>query len=142
MAFKDIMGQKGIAGYQRCLVWFLSGQKTNPIHALCYRNHEDRTQTGHILGSVQHRRTLGMSDRGVSPVAFVLLRLLTHLSMLLGASTDLEVPSKNASKWSHKTWGNLCMLLVLFIILPSEQGSLSGCRTQIPSLLAPKGFFV
>ncbi|XP_058708338.1 E3 ubiquitin-protein ligase RNF213 isoform X2 [Poecile atricapillus] len=52
------------------------------------RNHEDRTQTGHILGDVQHRRTLGMSDRGVSPVVFVLLRLLTHVSMLLGASRD------------------------------------------------------
>ncbi|NWT32971.1 RN213 ligase, partial [Cardinalis cardinalis] len=52
------------------------------------RIHEDRTQTGHILGDVEHRRTLGMSDRGVSPVVFVLLRLLTHLSMLLGASRD------------------------------------------------------
>ncbi|XP_062362182.1 E3 ubiquitin-protein ligase RNF213 [Cinclus cinclus] len=52
------------------------------------RSHEDRTQTGHILGDVQHRRTLGMSDRGTSPVVFVLLRLLTHLAMLLGASRD------------------------------------------------------
>ncbi|NXD93449.1 RN213 ligase, partial [Chaetorhynchus papuensis] len=49
-------------------------------------NREDRTQTGHILGGVQQRRTLGVSDRGMSPVVFVLLRLLTHLSMLLGAS--------------------------------------------------------
>ncbi|NXA77003.1 RN213 ligase, partial [Thryothorus ludovicianus] len=52
------------------------------------RNRGDRTQPGHILGDVQHRRTLGLSDRGVSPVVFVLLRLLTHLSMLLGASRD------------------------------------------------------
>ncbi|NXP65010.1 RN213 ligase, partial [Chloropsis cyanopogon] len=51
---------------------------------------EDRTQTGHILGNVEHRRTLGMSDRGLSPVVFVLLRLLTHLSMLLGASRDAQ----------------------------------------------------
>ncbi|NWV75052.1 RN213 ligase, partial [Dasyornis broadbenti] len=50
------------------------------------RNHGDRTQTGHILGEVQHRRTLGVSDRGMAPVVFVLLRLLTHLSMLLGAT--------------------------------------------------------
>ncbi|XP_064251966.1 E3 ubiquitin-protein ligase RNF213 isoform X2 [Passer domesticus] len=49
---------------------------------------EDRTQTGHILGGVKNRRTLGTSDRGVSPMVFVLLRLLTHLSMLLGASRD------------------------------------------------------
>ncbi|KAM7035519.1 E3 ubiquitin-protein ligase RNF213 [Acridotheres tristis] len=52
------------------------------------RNYEDRTQTGHILGEVEHRRTLGVSDRGVPPVVFVLLRLLTHLAMLLGASRD------------------------------------------------------
>ncbi|NXY15970.1 RN213 ligase, partial [Atrichornis clamosus] len=51
-----------------------------------FRNHEDRTQTGHVLGDVQHRRTQGVSDRGMSPVVFVLLRLLTHLSMLLGAT--------------------------------------------------------
>ncbi|NXF84082.1 RN213 ligase, partial [Sclerurus mexicanus] len=53
-----------------------------------FRSYEDRTQTGHILGDVQHRRTLGVSDRGMSPVVFVLVRLLTHLSMLLGATKD------------------------------------------------------
>lgn len=135
------MGQKDIAGYQRCLVWFWSRQK-NPICALSYRYREDRTQTGHILGDVQHRRTPGLSDRGVSPVVFVLLRLLTHLSMLLGASRAPQVPSKNASKWSHKMEGNLCMLLVLFIILPSDQGTLSRCKTQIPSHLAQEGFWL
>ncbi|XP_050829286.1 E3 ubiquitin-protein ligase RNF213-like isoform X2 [Serinus canaria] len=54
------------------------------------RTCQDRTQTGHILGNVEHRKALGMSDRGMSPVVFVLLRLLTHLSMLLGASRDLQ----------------------------------------------------
>ncbi|NXG52167.1 RN213 ligase, partial [Psilopogon haemacephalus] len=52
------------------------------------RNNEDRTQTGHILGDVQHRRTMGVSDRALSPVAFTLIRLLTHLAMLLGATRD------------------------------------------------------
>ncbi|NXQ32451.1 RN213 ligase, partial [Alaudala cheleensis] len=52
------------------------------------RNREDRTQTGHILGDVKHRRTLGMSERGLSPMVFMLLRVLTHLAMLLGASRD------------------------------------------------------
>ncbi|XP_071287737.1 E3 ubiquitin-protein ligase RNF213-like isoform X2 [Agelaius tricolor] len=50
----------------------------------------DRTQTGHILGDVEHRGTLGTSDRNMSPMVFVLLRLLTHLSMLLGASRDTQ----------------------------------------------------
>ncbi|XP_068007364.1 E3 ubiquitin-protein ligase RNF213 isoform X3 [Melanerpes formicivorus] len=49
---------------------------------------EDRTQTGHVLGDVQHRRTKGVSDRPVSPVAIALIRLLMHLAMLLGATKD------------------------------------------------------
>ncbi|KAM4890524.1 E3 ubiquitin-protein ligase RNF213 [Sylvia borin] len=69
----------------------IGGLNHKPVQGFQHaRNHEDRTQTGHILGTVEHRRTLGLSDRGVSPVAFVLLRLLTHLSMLLGASRDPE----------------------------------------------------
>lgn len=72
------------------------------MYALSYRIHEDRTQTGHVLGDVEHRRSLGTSDRGMSPVAFVLLRLLTHLSMLLGASRDPQVSSRNASRGSHR----------------------------------------
>ncbi|NXM67952.1 RN213 ligase, partial [Serilophus lunatus] len=57
-------------------------------------NTEDRTQSGHILGDVQHRRTPGGSDRGMSPVVFVLTRLLTHLSMLLGATKDPQSLNK------------------------------------------------
>ncbi|KAM6317270.1 E3 ubiquitin-protein ligase RNF213 isoform 4-T4 [Podargus strigoides] len=52
------------------------------------RSNEDRTQTGHILGDVEHRRAMGVSDRAMSPVVFVLIRLLTHLAMLLGATKD------------------------------------------------------
>ncbi|NWR66294.1 RN213 ligase, partial [Bucorvus abyssinicus] len=52
------------------------------------RSYEDRTQTGHILGDAQHRKTAGVSDRGMSPVVFILIRLLTHLTMLLGATKD------------------------------------------------------
>uniref|UniRef100_A0A674GZS2 RING-type E3 ubiquitin transferase n=1 Tax=Taeniopygia guttata TaxID=59729 RepID=A0A674GZS2_TAEGU len=65
----------------------IGGTNHKPVQGF-QQIYEDRTQTGHILGDVEHRRTLGMSDRGVSPVVFVLLRLLTHLSMLLGASRD------------------------------------------------------
>uniref|UniRef100_A0A8V1AN22 RING-type E3 ubiquitin transferase n=1 Tax=Gallus gallus TaxID=9031 RepID=A0A8V1AN22_CHICK len=53
-----------------------------------FRSGEDRTQTGHILGDAQHRRGQGVSDRSMSPVVFVLIRLLTHLTMLLGATKD------------------------------------------------------
>ncbi|XP_065591389.1 E3 ubiquitin-protein ligase RNF213 [Cyrtonyx montezumae] len=53
-----------------------------------YRNNQDRTQTGHVLGDAQHRKGLGVSDRSMSPAVFVLIRLLTHLTMLLGATKD------------------------------------------------------
>ncbi|NXM85207.1 RN213 ligase, partial [Oenanthe oenanthe] len=67
----------------------IGGVNHKPLQGFLHsRSQEDRTQTGHILGDVEHRRTLGMSDRGVPPVVFVLLRLLTHLAMLLGASRD------------------------------------------------------
>uniref|UniRef100_A0A8C6ZCZ6 RING-type E3 ubiquitin transferase n=1 Tax=Nothoprocta perdicaria TaxID=30464 RepID=A0A8C6ZCZ6_NOTPE len=48
----------------------------------------DRTQAGHVLGDVQRRRTMGVSDRAMSPVVFLLVRLLTHLAMLLGATEE------------------------------------------------------
>uniref|UniRef100_U3KDA3 RING-type E3 ubiquitin transferase n=1 Tax=Ficedula albicollis TaxID=59894 RepID=U3KDA3_FICAL len=67
----------------------IGGVNHKPVQGFQHsRSQEDRTQTGHILGDVEHRRTLGMSDRGVPPGVFVLLRLLTHLAMLLGASRD------------------------------------------------------
>ncbi|XP_064532292.1 E3 ubiquitin-protein ligase RNF213 isoform X2 [Pseudopipra pipra] len=75
----------------RCLECHLpiGGVRYAPVPGFTeFRNNEDRTQTGHILGDVEHRRTLGVSDRGMSPVVFVLIRSLTHLSMLLGATKD------------------------------------------------------
>uniref|UniRef100_A0A803YCM8 RING-type E3 ubiquitin transferase n=1 Tax=Meleagris gallopavo TaxID=9103 RepID=A0A803YCM8_MELGA len=53
-----------------------------------FRSTEDRTQTGHILGDAQHRRGQAVSDRSMTPAVFVLIRLLTHLTMLLGATKD------------------------------------------------------
>ncbi|CAN0131609.1 unnamed protein product [Rangifer tarandus platyrhynchus] len=46
----------------------------------------DRTQTGHVLGSPPPRDVAVVSDREMSPVVFLLIRLLTHLAMLLGAT--------------------------------------------------------
>ncbi|XP_071620775.1 E3 ubiquitin-protein ligase RNF213 isoform X1 [Heliangelus exortis] len=68
----------------------VGGQGHHPVAGFqaSSRNIEDRTQTGHILGDVQHRRTTGGSERAMSLVVFVLMRLLTHLAMLLGATKD------------------------------------------------------
>ncbi|XP_069055826.1 E3 ubiquitin-protein ligase RNF213 isoform X2 [Pleurodeles waltl] len=49
---------------------------------------EDRTRTGHILGDSRNREVVVSPDRDITPVAFILLRLLTHLAMTLGATKD------------------------------------------------------
>ncbi|KAL7850786.1 hypothetical protein SRHO_G00201350 [Serrasalmus rhombeus] len=47
----------------------------------------DRTQTGHILGDPHRRDQPDMQDtKNMSPAPFTLLRMLTHMAMLLGAS--------------------------------------------------------
>ncbi|XP_053495453.1 E3 ubiquitin-protein ligase rnf213-alpha [Ictalurus furcatus] len=47
----------------------------------------DRTQTGHILGDPQRRDNPDALDtKGLSLTPFTLLRMMTHLAMLLGAS--------------------------------------------------------
>ncbi|XP_074703437.1 E3 ubiquitin-protein ligase RNF213 isoform X1 [Strix aluco] len=67
----------------------VGGMMHIPLHGFQeFRSNEDRTQTGHILGDAQHRKTTGVSDRAMSPVVFVLIRLLTHLTLLLGATKD------------------------------------------------------
>ncbi|XP_026936735.1 E3 ubiquitin-protein ligase RNF213 isoform X2 [Sagmatias obliquidens] len=49
-------------------------------------NNMDRTQTGHVLGNPPLRGEAMVSDRELSPVVFLLIRLLTHLAMLWGAT--------------------------------------------------------
>ncbi|NXX58283.1 RN213 ligase, partial [Scopus umbretta] len=67
----------------------VGGEQHKPLPGFQeFRSNEDRTQTGHILGDAQHRKTMGVSDRAMSPVVFILIRLLTHLTMMLGATKD------------------------------------------------------
>ncbi|XP_064171479.1 E3 ubiquitin-protein ligase rnf213-alpha-like isoform X3 [Anguilla rostrata] len=52
----------------------------------------DRTQSGHILGDPGRRDMPDMLDtKSMSPAPFTLVRLLTHLSMLIGASEHPQV---------------------------------------------------
>jgi hypothetical protein len=55
------------------------------------RNCTDRTQTGHVLGNPHSRAVAVASDRQLSPVVFILIRLLTHLTMLSGAAQNRQV---------------------------------------------------
>ncbi|NWS47217.1 RN213 ligase, partial [Probosciger aterrimus] len=67
----------------------VGGEAHKPLRGFQeFQSNEDRTQTGHILGDVQHRKTTGVSDRDMSPVVYVLMRLLTHVTMFLGATKD------------------------------------------------------
>lgn len=55
------------------------------------RNSTDRTQTGHVLGAPLSSGEAVASDRQLAPVVFLLMRLLTHVAMLLGAARSPEV---------------------------------------------------
>ncbi|XP_054463285.1 E3 ubiquitin-protein ligase rnf213-alpha [Anoplopoma fimbria] len=51
----------------------------------------DRTQTGHILGDPSRRDNPDMLDtKSVSPVPFTMVRMLTHMAMVLGACNHEE----------------------------------------------------
>lgn len=51
----------------------------------------DRTQTGHVLGDPRKREGVVASERDMSPAVLILIRLLTHLALLLGATKDPQV---------------------------------------------------
>ncbi|KFQ30084.1 E3 ubiquitin-protein ligase RNF213, partial [Mesitornis unicolor] len=69
----------------------VGGEQHKPLRGFQeLQSREDRTQTGHVLGNAEDRKTKGVSDRALSPVVFTLLRLLTHLAMLLGATENPE----------------------------------------------------
>ncbi|XP_053231504.1 E3 ubiquitin-protein ligase RNF213-like isoform X2 [Podarcis raffonei] len=48
----------------------------------------DRTQTGHVLGDPEKRGGNIASEREMSPAVLILIRLLTHLALLLGATEN------------------------------------------------------
>ncbi|XP_061567178.1 E3 ubiquitin-protein ligase rnf213-alpha [Cololabis saira] len=51
----------------------------------------DRTQSGHILGDAQRRDNPDMLDtKSISPVPFTVIRMLTHMAMLLGTCSHLQ----------------------------------------------------
>ncbi|RXN38155.1 E3 ubiquitin-protein ligase RNF213-alpha-like protein [Labeo rohita] len=68
----------------------IGGTNHKPVHGFkAMQNQEDRTQSGHILGDAQRRDQPDMQDtKNMSPAPFALVRLLTHMSMLLGAQKN------------------------------------------------------
>ncbi|XP_018410442.1 PREDICTED: LOW QUALITY PROTEIN: E3 ubiquitin-protein ligase RNF213-like [Nanorana parkeri] len=51
---------------------------------------EDRTQTGHVLGDPDRQGPAVAPDRDIAAPAFILLRMITHLAMLLGSEEDTQ----------------------------------------------------
>lgn len=51
----------------------------------------DFSQPGHILGSAVDRSTEAVSERTLSPSSNILLRLLTHMALLIGANEHSDV---------------------------------------------------
>ncbi|XP_039715791.1 E3 ubiquitin-protein ligase RNF213 [Pteropus medius] len=65
----------------------VGGMDHKPEHGFtAVQSLSDRTQTGHVLGSPPPRGAVVVSDRELSPAVFLLIRLLTHLALLLGAA--------------------------------------------------------
>ncbi|XP_068089245.1 E3 ubiquitin-protein ligase RNF213-like [Hyperolius riggenbachi] len=50
----------------------------------------DRTKTGHVLGKPEDQGPTIIPDRSIATPAFILLRMMAHLSMLLGSEEDKE----------------------------------------------------
>nr|XP_055046764.1 E3 ubiquitin-protein ligase rnf213-alpha-like isoform X2 [Misgurnus anguillicaudatus] len=68
----------------------IGGANHVPLHGFTAMQIQgDRTKSGHILGDAQRRDQPDMQDtKNMSPAPFTLLRLFTHMSMLLGAETN------------------------------------------------------
>ncbi|KAF6732536.1 E3 ubiquitin-protein ligase RNF213 [Oryzias melastigma] len=64
----------------------IGGQNHAPVQGFQHLQFQgDRTQPGHILGDPRNRDNPDMMDtKGLSSVPFTTLRMLTHISMLLG----------------------------------------------------------
>lgn len=69
---------------------------------------DDSSQPGHILGSAEGRSTQATSERTLSPSSNILLRLLTHMAMFIGANEHSDV--NNKEKWQMDLISNSLQL--------------------------------
>ncbi|XP_063784592.1 E3 ubiquitin-protein ligase RNF213 isoform X2 [Pseudophryne corroboree] len=70
----------------------IGGQNHAPTSGFQMMQEEnvDRTQTGHVLGDPQRLASTVAPDREIPVPIFILLRMVTHLSMLLGSEEDTQ----------------------------------------------------
>jgi hypothetical protein len=65
----------------------------------------DRTETGHVLGRAAKLGPISAPERKLNRATFSILRLLTHISMYIGANTNSGV---NIIKKYPKTTQGCC----------------------------------
>ncbi|XP_007886821.2 LOW QUALITY PROTEIN: E3 ubiquitin-protein ligase rnf213-alpha [Callorhinchus milii] len=70
----------------------IGGTRHTPLQGFTLQpNRSDETQKGHILGRASKSDEIIAPDRQMTPVAFLLLRTLTHVSMMLGTISNSQV---------------------------------------------------
>uniref|UniRef100_A0A4W3JT85 RING-type E3 ubiquitin transferase n=1 Tax=Callorhinchus milii TaxID=7868 RepID=A0A4W3JT85_CALMI len=70
----------------------IGGTRHMPLQGFTLQpNRSDETQKGHILGRASKSDEIIAPDRQMTPVAFLLLRTLTHVSMMLGTISNSQV---------------------------------------------------
>lgn len=67
--------------------------KTVSDNLFLFSSH-DRTETGHILGRATQMAPVSAPERKLNRASFAVLRLLTHISMYVGANVNIEVRYK------------------------------------------------
>ena len=85
-----------------------------------FRN--DRTETGHVLGRAAKLGPISAPERKLNRATFSILRLLTHISMYIGANTNSVV---NIIKKYPKTTQGRCGFITSYAIkkdLKTTQG--------------------
>ncbi|XP_072098539.1 E3 ubiquitin-protein ligase rnf213-alpha-like isoform X2 [Mobula birostris] len=72
---------------------------------------QDQIETGHILGHASRRGQVVAPDRQMSPIAFLLMRILTHVSMMLGTVQHRQMIAQmitpSVLNVSEFLWGHL-----------------------------------
>ncbi|VDI24291.1 Hypothetical predicted protein, partial [Mytilus galloprovincialis] len=56
---------------------------------------DDRTETGHILGRATNLGLITAPERQLNRASFAILRLLTHISMYIGANTNIQAAGQS-----------------------------------------------
>ncbi|XP_078124896.1 E3 ubiquitin-protein ligase rnf213-alpha-like isoform X2 [Sander vitreus] len=105
----------------------------------------DRTRTGHILGDPRRRDNPDMLDtKSISPVPFTMVRMLTHMAMLLGACSHPQsisaiikppVPDPGAFLLAHLRKD---MKHLIRSLGKGTDDTVSAVHLLISSLLEPK----